>query len=63
MAETPTFVKRTKSKTIRGRDENKDEEITTEVKTVVSNFKNKTKGRSKPQQRLSFGLETDEVSL
>lgn len=60
MAETPTFVKRVKSKTIRARDENNEEEGVAEVKTVVSNFKNKAKGRSKPQSRLSFGLEADE---
>jgi hypothetical protein len=61
MSDTPTFVKRTKSKTIRSREEGAENDVPSEPKTVVSNFKNRTK-RAKPPQRLSFGA-GDEVSL
>jgi len=61
MSEVPTFVKRTKSKTIRTREEGVENNVTSEPKTVISNFKNRPK-HAKPQQRLSFGA-GDEVSL
>lgn len=63
MSDTPIFNKRTKSRTIRARDEGTENQNDTseEPKTVVSNFKNKNKNRTKPQQRLSFNAE-DEVS-
>jgi hypothetical protein len=59
MSEAPLFAKRTKSKTIRAREETKDVD-SEESKTPISNFRAKNKTRSKPQQRLSFN---DEVSL
>jgi hypothetical protein len=61
MSGTPTFVKRTKSKTIRTREEGAENDVPSEPKSVVSNFKNRTK-RAKLPQRLSFGA-GDEVSL
>ncbi|KAG8754904.1 hypothetical protein FRC14_004538 [Serendipita sp. 396] len=60
MSDAPTFVKKAKSKTIRAREENNEVVIEEETKTVVSNFKNKTKGRTRPQQRISFGLGNEE---
>ncbi|CAG8622949.1 16265_t:CDS:2, partial [Acaulospora colombiana] len=61
MSDAPIFFKKTKSKTVKSREAREDdEEVTTETKTVVSNFKNRNKGRSKPQQRLSFNTNDEE---
>lgn len=61
---TPSFVRRTKSKSLRSRDshstkatDDDDDDVTT-----AATLRNKQKTRAKPKARLSFGGD-DEVSL
>lgn len=59
MSSPPTFIKRTKSKTIRAKDPNWTVPDENENNHIVSNFKNKAKSRNKPAQRLSFDVGDD----
>lgn len=63
MSSPPTFIKRTKSKTIRAKGSNPAVPDENENNHVVSNFKNKAKTRNKPAQRLSFDVGDDVSSV
>lgn len=60
--DAPVFVKRPKSKTVTRKPREVEVADEEESRTPISNFKNRNKLKTKPQQRLSFGND-NEVSV